>query len=405
MSPLPAVYLPIHGNVTERDHLIKEYFHLGFSYIEILAFLKLYHHVDISMRTLNRILRNLGLRRQTLNIDWDFVVHAVEQELANAGGNLGYRSMHARIRLNHGMIVSRNSVRVILRILDPDGVQARQQRRLRRREYVSKGPGYLFHIDGWDKLKRYGLCVHGAIDGFSRRIMWLEASASNNDASVVCHFFASCIRQQGGTPYFVRADRGTENVNTELMQRILRHENNDDHGRLQTSFLYGTSPANQRIEAYWSKFRSSSMQAWIDHFAQLESIGIIDTSSDIDLQAVRFVYLRLLRLEVCTVMTLWNTHSIRRSTNAQSPSGKPDIMFYLPELYETRSYLIPTDIESLNILSDYLTYEVPDCLPLYREIWESIMIEKQFTLPETLEEAADVLAVLLDTVENDLQNM
>ena len=31
----------------------------------------------------------------------------------------------------------------------------------------------MWHIDGYDKLKPYGFCVHGAIDGFSRRIMWI----------------------------------------------------------------------------------------------------------------------------------------------------------------------------------------------------------------------------------------
>lgn len=31
--------------------------------------------------------------------------------------------------------------------------------------YRTKGPNYAWHIDGQDKLKRYGLCVHGCIDG------------------------------------------------------------------------------------------------------------------------------------------------------------------------------------------------------------------------------------------------
>lgn len=52
-----------------------------------------------------------------------------------------------------------------MRTLDPEGVSARLRHRLTRRVYVNKGPNYLIHIDGYDKLKRYGFPIHGAIDG------------------------------------------------------------------------------------------------------------------------------------------------------------------------------------------------------------------------------------------------
>ena len=53
----------------------------------------------------------------------------------------------------------------LLRDIDPAGVAARRSHRLRRREYNSKGPNYLVHIDGYDKLKPFGFAIHGAIDG------------------------------------------------------------------------------------------------------------------------------------------------------------------------------------------------------------------------------------------------
>lgn len=56
-------------------------------------------------------------------------------------------------------------VRELLSTVDPEGVEMRRHRTLRRRAYINKGPNYLLHIDGYDKLKRFGICVHGAIDG------------------------------------------------------------------------------------------------------------------------------------------------------------------------------------------------------------------------------------------------
>ena len=61
--------------------------------------------------------------------------------------------------------VFRDTVRQLLLEFDPDGVTARKQRRLRRRMYSNKGPHYLVHVDGYDKLKPYGFAIHGAIDG------------------------------------------------------------------------------------------------------------------------------------------------------------------------------------------------------------------------------------------------
>ena len=45
---------------------------------------------------------------------------------------------------------------------------------LRRRKYISSGPSAVWHADGYGKLKPYGFPIHGAIDGFSRRVLWLN---------------------------------------------------------------------------------------------------------------------------------------------------------------------------------------------------------------------------------------
>ena len=34
-----------------------------------------------------------------------------------------------------------------------------------------------WHIDDQDKLKQFDLSLHGYIDGFSRRLIWLEVSS------------------------------------------------------------------------------------------------------------------------------------------------------------------------------------------------------------------------------------
>ena len=41
------------------------------------------------------------------------------------------------------------------------------------------------NIDGNDRLKRFGFAIHGCIHGFSRKLIWLFVSTTNNDPLVV----------------------------------------------------------------------------------------------------------------------------------------------------------------------------------------------------------------------------
>ena len=180
-------YIPvIQQNVGERDNLITTYFHLGFSYVEILSFLVLSHGIRLSLRQLKRILKNQGLLRRRNHSSPHEIVSAVERELRGSGSSIGYRLMHQRLRNDYGLVVDRETVRATLKTLDQEGVDRRTRQRLKRRIYSAKGPNYIWHIDGYDKLKPFGFCIHGAIDGYSRRILWLEASVINTERSKSC---------------------------------------------------------------------------------------------------------------------------------------------------------------------------------------------------------------------------
>ena len=39
---------------------------------------------------------------------------------------------------------------------------------------------YVWDVDGYDKLKPYGFCIHGAIDGYSRRILFRSVSSTTS---------------------------------------------------------------------------------------------------------------------------------------------------------------------------------------------------------------------------------
>ena len=146
---------------------------------------------------------------------------------AITGERIGYRVMWKRLQ-RKGIVASRVIVMLAMRILRPEEVTERRKRRLHRRDYVSPGPNFVWHIDGYDKLKPFGFAIHGAIDGFSRRILWLHVGPTNNHPQVTALNFVRTVIQLEKAPCIVRADRGTENVHIERIQKFIRHDGDDE---------------------------------------------------------------------------------------------------------------------------------------------------------------------------------
>ena len=77
-----------------------------------------------------------------MSADQDEVRALIRKELDGAGCLGGYRSIWHSLRLAHGISISRHKVATLMKEIDPDGVEVRKRRRLRRREYSSRGPNF-----------------------------------------------------------------------------------------------------------------------------------------------------------------------------------------------------------------------------------------------------------------------
>ena len=280
--PLP-VYTPCmrgnDGSPEDSLELVSQYFKQGYNHLEMLVFLKL-HGINISLSTLKRRLTSLGLSRRSFVSD-DELRSAIEKELGRSGCFVGYRKMWARLRMK-GIIVKRARVMTLLRELDPDGVESRRKKRLRRRAYHAKGPNFVWHIDGHDKLKPFGFSVHGCIDGFSRRLLWLEVGPTNKNPEVIAKYYLDAVKQLGGVSRKIRSDDGTENSTIEAFHTFLRSSHNDENAG-PGCFTIGRSTANQRIESYWSQFVKDGAGWWISFFKDLSDLDLFNSSDPVHL--------------------------------------------------------------------------------------------------------------------------
>ncbi|KAG7497736.1 hypothetical protein JOB18_043095 [Solea senegalensis] len=158
------------------------------------------------------------------------------------------------LQQKHKLRVKRDMMMILLRKLQPQGTDLRRRRRFTRRTYHSISPNYIWHIDGYDKLKPFGLALSGCIDGFSRRIMWLVCGNSNNNPSVIAHNYINCVKSVGVIPMRLRTDFWTEKGTMAVIRCTLRHAHTDYYAG-SSSRSYGSSTGNQSIESWWSFFR------------------------------------------------------------------------------------------------------------------------------------------------------
>lgn len=277
------------------EELVRFYFSLGLHQIEIVACLAICHNITISVRHLRRILQRLNLYRKKNFTDILTVARFIENNVKTHNQLHGYRWMHLKC-LQNNLTVTQEDIRMLLHIIDPEGVEIRTRRRLRRRQYYNKGPNYLWHTDCYDKLKPFGICISGCIDGFSRRVMWLKAGSNSNNPRIIAGYYYQTVKERGGCPQTLRADMGTENSMIEEIQIYLRdsHATGNENYTLP-AFLYGTSPNNQRIESWWSSLRKHYAQFWLNVFHKLKDDGLF-AGSFVEKCCIQICFLHIIQV-------------------------------------------------------------------------------------------------------------
>ena len=142
----------------------------------IVLLLFVIHGIKLSLRQLKRILKAKSLCRNKNNSRRACLRNLISAEIENSAKCIGYRSMWRRLVNAHRIRIPR-----------------RKAHGLVRHRYYAQSPNYVWHVDGYDKLKPYGFCIHGANDGYSRRILWLEVLNSNNSSGVIAKYYLDAL--------------------------------------------------------------------------------------------------------------------------------------------------------------------------------------------------------------------
>lgn len=124
--------------------------------------------LGIHRNTLSSYMKIHGVSRKFSDLsdaDLDTLVKSFKEQ--RPGSGLSYLVGFLR---RHGLRVQKARVTQSLRRIDVLGRILRQKDAINRRRYVSARPNCIWHCDGHHKLIRWGIVIHGFIDGFCRTV-------------------------------------------------------------------------------------------------------------------------------------------------------------------------------------------------------------------------------------------
>ena len=300
-------WLPLHRTISEAGRPRKlvsiedilELRALNYNWTKIAIML------DISRATLYRRLEEAGIsaddRTPLSNTELDGIITSIKQDHPNDGEVLIKGHLISR-----GIRVSRQALRDSIHRVDHERVDARRGSVIHRRVYSVPHPNSVWHIDGHHKLIRWRFVIHGAIDGFSRTIIYLKC-CDNNRALTVLESF-TCAVSQFGLPDRVRSDYGGEN--TEVWKYMIAAHDLD-----YRSVITGSSVHNERVERLWRDVHRCIVSPFVEKFQALESNGVLDPLNEVDLYVLHLIFLPLLNKCISEFTESWNHHSLSSEAN------------------------------------------------------------------------------------------
>ncbi|XP_069369669.1 uncharacterized protein [Paralichthys olivaceus] len=323
--------------------------------------------LGISNQTVRRRMQQWGLTikescSKITDDELDSLVSAIKAD----SPNLGQKMMKERLKaLGHRVQMSR-VCESLHRVRNPGTCERPTELG------CDPAPLSLVHVNTSHKLKRYGIILFGGIDGFSRKILYLQA-ANNNKPSTALKVFLEAVDRHG-LPSRVRGEKSVENTDiARLMYQVA--------GRGRGSFTSGRRDQNERIDGVWRDVWNGVSSNYYDLLHSLEEDDLLDPENSTHLFCALFVFLSRIQKDLDAFTEEWNDRLLHTEENltdqqlqeaGDSPNSVtaaddvkaahfPDVEF--TDMNKTAEYVpeveSPLDIDELERLHQFFNPTAP----------------------------------------------
>ena len=280
----------------------------------------------------------------------------------------GRRQLLTHLSRKYGYRASSRDISYALRAIPSSSAAVDSRlpgmKRKRRLNYETKGPNWLWCVDGHDKLSSYGIEIYGCVDAYSRKIIWWYVGLSNRTGISVCRQYLNTIKVVGRCPNFIRSDCGSETTLMASCHYDLYWQSCLDHGvpdeelnnlTLYDCYRYGKSTRNIRIEAMWNQMIMSITESWICYFSWLKSQGLYrgdEKGFPTDKVILLYILLPIVQKEIFEWVADHNANPIRpQRERTKHVPGIPN------ELYQGRDRAGKVIADQHGFLFDERTWE------------------------------------------------
>ena len=134
----------------------------------------------------------------------------------------------------------------------------------------------------------------------------------------------------------------------------------------------------------------------------MADIGLLDTSDSIQPECIRNCFLKMNNDDLQKVKMHWNQHTIGRNRSVNFPGGKPDVLYFQPEMYTARDYKMPLPMDIAEVEIQDGRHPPASGVSLEFEVIADNMIRMHHLQPRcsTMDEATDLFVEMMHHINS-----
>ena len=233
------------------------------------------------------------------------------------------------------------------------------------------------------------MSLHGCVDTFSGKIVWLKVWTGNHDPDLIEMFYLKALKENDLFPYATRSDYGTETLGIYKTQHALHaiYETGVEHPH-----QYVKSTSNTKIESLWHRYLTEFGRTIMAHLEHAFNNGIYAMNNCLEEFIYMYLWIPFMQVEL--------DNYVKRCDNQKRQKSKINL---LPTCAPLFAYNNPSEFGAMNC-----GYSDPKLMDLVDVRLSSLCLNRDLThlFPNRFKESADyVYSMFLGSPVIELQTI